>query len=131
MLVCKKQEATHKRNSSNKVVLDRRIVLEDAHVHAKESHQERQGQEDEGYPAESPKTSVELERLARVADADGFVHLDCGQPGRPMCKWEKSIKTGHGSLSRNFVSRTYQIDHVLCRSDKIILDGDAGLSEIS
>ncbi len=70
-----KKATTHEGNSGNKVILDGRIMLEDAHIHAKEPHQERQWQEDEGYPAEPPQTGVEFERLARVTDADGFVHL--------------------------------------------------------
>lgn len=50
-------------------------MLEEAHVHAKESHQEGQRQENEGDPAEPPQAGVEFEGLARVADTNGLVHL--------------------------------------------------------
>lgn len=50
-------------------------MLKHAHIHAEESDQEGKRQENKRYPAETPETGVELEGLARIADAYGFVHL--------------------------------------------------------
>lgn len=75
-ITCQRRKGgTHERHGGNEVILDRGIGLKYVDVHAEKPHQECQRQEDERDPAEPPQTGVELEGLARVADADGFVQL--------------------------------------------------------
>ena len=70
------QDEEHEWDGGDEIPFQGRVpvAVEGADVHAEEADDEGEREEDEGDPAEAPHAHAELQRVARVADADGLVH---------------------------------------------------------
>ena len=67
---------TYEDGSGNEIPLDGRLIGKQIHIHPEEAREERQGEEDEGDPAEPPQAGVEFKRQTGVSNGDRLVHLE-------------------------------------------------------